>query len=120
MATAMSVDDPDLVRIAMFCEGDVSYRIDGSHRLVLMQGLRFLAAGVAQKMDALLGLDRNNATYPTKLYLEKQLGGGLNWNEEAQLLARKWYSYSWKDVPNTLPLFDILAAHLAALNPPRP
>jgi hypothetical protein len=117
MVAAMSAVDPDLARIAELCEGEVSYRSDGWRQLILMKGLRFLAAGIAQKMDALLCLNHNNPTYPTKLYLEKKLSSGLNWNEDAQILTRNWFSYSWKDVPSSMSPFDILTAHLAALNP---
>ena len=111
--------DRDLRPIAELCDGEVSFRIDGWRHLIFMQGLRFYANGVEQKMDALLCLNHNNATYPTKLYLEKQIGTGLNWNEQAYILGRTWFTFSWRDIQPTLTPIEILAAHLGPLNPPQ-
>ena len=66
-------------------------------------------------MDALLCLNHNNPTYPTKLYLAEQVSATLNWNENAFILGRQWFTFSWKDVSPNQPIFDILAAHLAPL-----
>jgi hypothetical protein len=107
---------PELRPIAQLCDGEVSFRTDGWRRLIYMQGLRFYASGVEQKMDAVLCLNHNNAAYPTKLYLASPVGAGLNWNETAYILGRPWQTFSWRDVsPNQAPI-EILAAHLAPLN----
>lgn len=102
--------------IAQLCDGEVSLRTDGWRHLLHMKGLRFLANGVERKMDALLCLNHNNSTYPTKLYLAAKVEGGLNWNETAYILGREWHTFSWRDVRPEQPLFEILAAHLAPLN----
>jgi hypothetical protein len=109
-------EDPDLLPIAELCDGQVSRRTDGWRHLIYMEGLRFLANGVMQKMDAVLCLNHNNPAYPTKLYLAEKVGEGLNWNETAYILARTWHTFSWRDVRFDQHPIDILAAHLAALN----
>lgn len=106
----------ELVPIVQLCDGDVSYRTDGWRNLIFMGGLRFLVNGVEKVMDAVLCLNHNNSTYPTKLYLSEQAGAGLNWNETAYILGRSWHTFSWSGVsPNQRPI-EILAAHLAPLN----
>ena len=118
----MSPPDPvpvpdELLRpIALLCDGEVSFRTEGERRLIYMQGLRFFVNQVEQKMDALLCLNHSNPTYPTKLYLAGQVGGGLNWHENAYLLGRTWHTFSWRDVSSNLPPVEILAVHLAPLN----
>lgn len=110
--------DLGLRRIEALCDGQVSRMTDGGRDLLYMEGLRVLVQGKEHKVDALLCLNHTNPTYPTKLYLSQNLGAGLNWNETAYILGRQWHTYSWKDVPANRPLIEILAAHLAALNPP--
>jgi hypothetical protein len=106
--------EPELAAIAGLCSGEVRYMDEGGLRYVHMVGLRFLVRGVEKKMDALLCLNYRNSSYPTKLYLPANLGLGLNWNENAYILGRPWFSWSWKDVsPGQTPL-AILAGHLEA------
>jgi hypothetical protein len=112
---ALITVEPELVPIAALCSGEVRYMEDGGLRYIYMPALRFLARGAQQVMDALLCLNYRNSTYPTKLYLPANLGLGLNWNENAYILGRSWFSWSWKDVPPNQPPFAILAGHLEAL-----
>ena len=110
--------DPESLRlIAALCDGEVSFRTDGWRQLVFMEGLRFLASGQPRKMDALLCLNHDNQSYPTKLYLEENVGGSLNWNETAYLLGRSWHTFSWSGVLANQTAYEILALHLAALSP---
>jgi hypothetical protein len=118
MTTPPANDDADdsLHPIAELCDGKVSHRTEGWRKLILMEKLRFTAGGRQHVMDALLCLNHDNPTYPTKLYLAENVGAGLNWNETAYLLGRNWQTFSWRDVPANLSPFEILAAHLAPLN----
>jgi hypothetical protein len=103
--------------IAELCDGEVSFRKEGWRELIFMQGLRFYVGGVERKMDAVLCLNHDNPTYPTKLYLAEQAGAaGLNWNETAYLLGRSWHTFSWRDVGADQAWIDILAAHLRAID----
>ena len=105
---------PELAPIATICDGVVQFMEEGERRYVHMVGLRFLVKGTERKMDALLCLNYPNQSYPTKLYLQANLGLGLNWNENAFILARPWFSWSWKDVSPNQPPLAILAGHLEA------
>jgi hypothetical protein len=79
-----------------------------------MEGLRFWVRGEHRQMDALLCVNYPNEAYPTKLYLPANLGLGLNWNETAYLLAKPWFTWSWRGVsPQQAPLAT-LAGHLEA------
>jgi hypothetical protein len=109
--------DEQLVAIRQHCAGEVSYRTDGWRRVIYMEGLRFKADGQNREMDAVLVLNHDNATYPTKLYLTENVGCGLNWNEAAYILGRNWHTYSWANVPATLTPVEILANHLAPMAP---
>jgi hypothetical protein len=97
------------------CAGKVRFLIEGQRRLIFLGNLRFLVNGAEKMMDAVLCLNHNNPTYPTKLYLAENLGCGLNWNETAFLLGRSWHTFSWRDVPSNQSPMEILAAHLAPL-----
>ncbi|MCK1415322.1 MULTISPECIES: hypothetical protein [unclassified Bradyrhizobium] len=109
--------DESLRPIAQLCDGKVSFQTDGWRKLIHMAKLRFRVGSSSHVMDAVLCLNYDNPSYPTKLYLAENVGGeGLNWNEQAYLLGRNWQTFSWKDVPADQPYVDILASHLSALS----
>lgn len=103
-----------LAPVEELCGGEVSFRAEGLRRFVYMEKLHFTVNGVPHVMDALLCLNHDNASYPTKLYLSQQLGSGLNWNENASFFGRAWYTWSWSGVVPEQPPIEILAQHLAA------
>jgi len=109
------IPEEQLQPIRDICSGEVRFMIEGERRLIFMQGLHFIVSRVERTSDALLCLNHNNPTYPTKLYLPEQLGCGLNWNENAFLLGRHWCTFSWRDVPSNQSPIEILAEHLAPL-----
>ena len=116
MTTAAApVTELSLIPIAALCDEGVCFKTDGGRNLIYMPGLRFFANGANHKMDALLCLNHNNPSYPTKLYLAAVVGAGLNWNENAYILGRQWYTFSWSNVSPDQPAIEILAAHLAPL-----
>jgi hypothetical protein len=118
MSNGAANDDVDesLRPIAQLCDGKVSFLTEGWRKLILMEKLRFRVGAREHVMDAILCLNHDNPTYPTKLYFATNVGGqGLNWNETAYLLGRHWHTFSWRDVPADQPYLDILAAHLSAL-----
>ena len=106
--------EPELAPIALICDGPVRYMEEGGRRYIHMVGLRFLLRGIEKTMDALLCPNYPNPSYPTKLYLPANLGLGLNWNENAFILARPWFTWSWKDVSPSQSPIAILAGHLEA------
>jgi hypothetical protein len=116
VAVAEGDADASLLPIAELCDGKVAFKTDGWRKLIYMEKLRFRVGTKACVMDAILCLNHDNATYPTKLYLAENVGGSLNWNESAYLLGRNWPTFSWRDVAANQPYIDILAAHLAPLS----
>ncbi len=112
----MTPSEPQIDAISALCEEKASFHIDGWRHLILMPGLRILVDGAERRVDAVLCLNHDNPTYPTKLYLAEQVGTGLNYHETAFLLGRSWQTFSWRDVPANLPPIEVLAAHLAPLN----
>lgn len=103
-----------LSAIAALCAGSVRYMTEADRRYIHMEGLRFLVRGVEKQMDALLCLNYPNGSYPTKLYLPANLGLGLNWNETAYILAKNWFTWSWRGVSPAQAPLAILAGHLEA------
>jgi hypothetical protein len=108
--------DDGLRAISELCDGGACFKAEGWRKLIYMKGLRFRVGSKQFVMDAILCLNHDNPTYPTKLYLAENVGGGVNWNESAYLLGRNWPTFSWRDVPSSQPYIDILAAHLAPLS----
>lgn len=117
MSESEAPSEEQLDAIRHICAGEVSYRTDGWRRLIFIEGLRFKAGGQNLEMDAVLVLNHDNGSYPTKLYLAENAGCGLNWNETAYILARNWHTYSWANVPPSLTPIEILANHLAPMAP---
>jgi hypothetical protein len=105
---------PELEPISCMCSGPIRYIEEGGRRFIHIQGLRFTVGNQAMEMDALLALNWANPNYPTRLFLPQQLGHGLNWHENAFILGKAWFTWSWKDVKADQAPFEILANHLAA------
>lgn len=116
MAVAISEAsmEPELSPVAALCAGKVQYISEGDRRYIHMEGLRFLVRGTEKQMDALLCLNYPNGAYPTKLYLPANLGLGLNWNETAYIIARTWFTWSWRGVSHLQQPIAVLAGHLEA------
>lgn len=115
MSETLDSADDGLGLIRELCNGKVTRLKDGWRDLIHMEHLRLLVCGEERVIDAVLCLNHDNSSYPTKLYLAENLGAGLNWNEQAYLLGRNWHTYSWSGVTPNQPYADILAAHLAPL-----
>jgi hypothetical protein len=111
--------EEELDAIRAVCAGEVSYRTDGWRQVIYMEGLRFKTEGGHREMDALLVLNHDNQTYPTKLYLAENVGCGLNWNETAYILGRNWQTFSWAKVSSDLSPIEALANHLTPLTASR-
>lgn len=109
--------DITLGPIAALCDGEVSFKEEGGRKFISMEKLRFRVGATARVMDALLCLNYENASYPTKLYVPENLGGeGINWNETAYHFGRNWCTFSWSGVSPDQPYLEILAEHLAPLS----
>lgn len=79
----------------------------------LLSALKIPSGNKEHVTDALLCPHRHSsASYPTRLFLEKQPPrGGQHWNV-FQVLGRSWRGCSWDKVPASLSWPEILFAHL--------
>ena len=77
-------------------------------------GFKVQVAGTERMLDCLL-CPVQHGGYTTRLFLSERLTQrGQNWSVH-NILGREWHTWSWNDVPPTLPLMQILLAHLGAL-----
>jgi hypothetical protein len=89
-----------------FCEAEKQY--------VHLPVLKVLINGVTTDMEGLL-CPGEHSGYPTRLFLSQRVPGkGQNWTDHT-ILGKTWSTWSWKDVPASLPLTEILLGHLRAL-----
>ena len=90
-------------------EGGVTYFL--LPRLKLPEGCQPAEA------DALLRPMRHGDGYNSKLYFAERIQSpkALNWNGQARILERNWYTFSWQVQAQNLTLVQILQEHLDAL-----
>lgn len=81
---------------------------------VYLPGLKVTVAGVVRELDGLL-CPMQHGGYTTRLFLSAPVSErGQNWTTFT-ILGRTWHTCSWNNVPASLPLLQILRAHLEAL-----
>jgi hypothetical protein len=83
-------------------------------KYVYLPGLKVTVAGVVRELDALL-CPMQHGGYTTRLFLSAPIPErGKNWTAFT-ILGRTWHACSWNNVPASLPLLQILRAHLEAM-----
>ncbi|OGA48890.1 MAG: hypothetical protein A3F74_27695 [Betaproteobacteria bacterium RIFCSPLOWO2_12_FULL_62_58] len=86
---------------------------ENGYEFVHLPKLKVAVAREIHVRDALL-CPREIHGYLTRLFLSETISGrGQNWNR-FMFFARAWYSPSWQGVEATLPLPQMLLAHLDA------
>lgn len=86
---------------------------DCGTELVLLPGLKVRVNGHVRVLDGLLCPSELHG-YTTRLFLSDQVEGkGQNWKPYV-IIGRTWYAPSWQGVESTLPLPQMLLAHLDA------
>lgn len=97
---------------ASFPEATVSREAGSSY--ILFPQLKATFAGEVRCMDVLL-CPIAHSGYTTRLFLSEPIHArGQNWSEHF-ILGKKWHTPSFNNVPETLPLKEILMAHLRPL-----
>lgn len=93
---------------------------DGPEVFVHLPGLRLQVGEAAHLLDGLLAPNGANG-YSSRLYLSQRIaereqiaGKPANWTERV-IAGRVWNVWSWQGVPSSLPLLDMLGAHMVAL-----
>lgn len=87
---------------------------DGAIDYVFLPWFKVQVAGTERVLDCLL-CPVQHGGYTTRLFLSERLNHrGQNWSVH-NILGREWHTWSWNNVPPTLPLVQILLSHLGAL-----
>ncbi len=88
--------------------------VDGVVTAVLLPNMKFRAAGAEQQMDLLLYPGQHGGYISRLFFKEKIEGCAANWNQFA-VGGRTWWAPSWNNVPPTMPMLQMLGAHLRAV-----
>lgn len=93
---------------------------DGSGEFIFLPCLTIQIGDNRRDLDALL-CPHEQGGYDTRLFLSEAIqerptikGQAANWTAH-QILGRTWYSWSWRGVSASLPLPQMLLAHVKAL-----
>ena len=111
----MITADERLADLRALCP-EVCWLTDGGKHYVSLPKLKVLTDGRNVEMDALLRPGEHSG-YPTRLFLDRPLPGkgrGGSWTAH-QICGRIWHTWSWRNVPESLPLSQMLLEHLWAL-----
>jgi len=81
---------------------------------VFFPALKFESGGKLKVMQALLCPAKRDG-YATRLFLQEQIPDGKRKWQAHTIRGRAWWTFSWKDVPASLPWLEILANHLRPL-----
>jgi hypothetical protein len=109
-----------LLPLQELCQGEVRYERDAWRKFAIMNSLSISTPVGVEIVDAMVCLNHDNQSYPTKLYLSRNLGAGLNWNECPVFFGKTWHTYSWAGISPQQTVIEILAGHLSPLNRGRP
>ena len=107
--------DDRLAGLRELCPG-VTFLSDGGKDFIFLPSLKITTNGNVVVMDALLRPDEHSG-YLTRLFLSQPLpskGRGGGWTTHT-IAGRTWHTWSWQNVPATLPLSQMLLEHLWAL-----
>ena len=111
----MNLSDDKLASLREICP-EASFLSDGGKDYIVLPNLKISTDGKLIVMDALLRPGEHSG-YSTRLFLAEPLpsrGRGGGWTVHS-ICGRTWHTWSWRDVPETLPLCQILLEHLWAL-----
>lgn len=115
----MTVSDERLTTLKNIYPGAKVFD-DGGNSYVFLPLLTLKVGDVRHEIDGLL-CPSVHGGYETRLFLaepiaERQIirGQPANWTEHS-ILGRTWHSWSWQGVSSTLPLPQMLLAHMSAL-----
>ncbi|MEW5743172.1 MAG: hypothetical protein AB1938_29930 [Myxococcota bacterium] len=96
--------------------GAVSVLTDGGKEYVLVQQCAMPPGCAPARVDVLL-CPHSRDGYPSRLFFAEKVNGrgAPNWHVQARIADRNWHAYSYKDVPASLPLVQMLMNHLRGL-----
>lgn len=87
---------------------------EGGAEYVFIPGIKVTVGDQVRELDGLLHPSQSGG-YSTRLYLSAAVPERQqNW-QASTLLGRTWHTWSWNNVPATIPLARMLCEHLVAL-----
>ena len=111
----MSNVEDKLAGLRVICP-KASFLSEAGKEYVFLPSLKITTEGKVIEMDALLRPGEHSG-YKTRLFLAQPLPGkglGGGWSVHS-ICGRTWHTWSWNNVPETLPLPQMLLEHLWAL-----
>lgn len=115
----MTVTDERLAPLRSMYPGCKVFNDGGQHYVFIPQ-LPITVDGICRNIDALL-CPAQHTGYSTRLFLEEPIAErpmigtqAANWSTH-NILGRQWHSWSWQGVSESLPLPQMLLAHVSAL-----
>ena len=110
----MSINEEELAKLLSFYpKATVSHEAGSSY--IFFPEITAVFAGEKRSMRALL-CPMKHGGYSTRLFLPEAVHakGTQNWTQHF-ILGQQWHTASFNGVPETLPLIEILMAHLRHL-----
>ncbi len=105
--------EAQLQSLQAVCAG-AAIKQEANYMFVFLPSLQVQVGDQTKTMDALLSVQAHSG-YTTRLFLAEQIvERPVNWSQH-QILGRNWWTWSWQNVPETLPWIQILLSHLRAL-----
>lgn len=87
---------------------------EGGTSYLFLPGIKVTTGGSIRVLDGLLCPGQHGG-YVTRLFLSQPITErGANWTQW-QILGRTWHTWSWNNVPASLPLIQMILEHLRAL-----
>ena len=106
-------DDSQLAGLRTIC-AQPERLTEGGTTYVLLPAIKVMTAGMSRILDALLCPGPHNG-YTSRLFLSVPVPErGANWSQW-QILGRTWHTWSWQNVPASLPWIQMVLEHLRAL-----
>lgn len=110
----MTIGSEKLASLAPFASG-AQVISDCGLEFVVLPGLKVPVNGNCTVLDGLLCPDPIHG-YVSRLFLSQKIEGkGQNWNQYV-IGGRSWWAPSWQNVDSSLPLPQMLLAHLDAFS----
>lgn len=109
----MTIESAQLDAVRPLCEG-AKVLSEGGVDYVSLPGLKVSVGGAVRTLDGLL-CPQAVGGYSTRLYLSQPVPERQqNWTT-IMILGRTWHTWSWNNVPASIPLPQMLLEHLTAL-----
>lgn len=108
----MTIED-ELASLRSICD-QPERMSEGGADYIFLPRLKVLVAGSQRVLDALLCLGPHSG-YTSRLFLSSPvLERGANWSQW-QIFGRTWHTWSWQNIPASLPPIQVVLEHLRAL-----